>query len=54
MASTAPLVDDTLIFRTGRNLLGVYSVKQRKYAAYSGPTASEGVLRLIKAREIVS
>lgn len=54
MASTAPVVDDTLVFRTSENLLGVYSVKQRKYASYRSPYTSEGILRLIKAREIVS
>jgi len=54
MKSGARLADDTLILNVGQNLLGIYSVRQRKYVAYRGPHISEGILRLVKAREIVS
>lgn len=54
MASAARLTRDTLVFAAERNLLGIYSVKQRKYTAYQGPRMAEGILRLIRAREIVS
>lgn len=54
MTPAPRLTRDTLVFSVERDLLGIYSVKQRKYAAYRGPRIGEGILRLIKAAETVS
>jgi hypothetical protein len=48
------MTNDTLIFDVGQTILGIYSVRRKKYVPYWKPDFARGVLRLIRAREIVS
>jgi len=45
---------DTLIFDTGQNIVGIFSVKERKYTAYTGARLQIGSDRILRARDIVS
>ena len=46
--------DDTLIFVTGQDIVGIYSVKRAEYIPYQGAEIRKGIERLVRAKEIVT
>ena len=54
MARRDTRIDDTLVVDGGSTIVGIYSVKQRKYVAYRYPNMLLGARRLIRAREVVT